>query len=122
MKDQTKDLARVLKVLSVDTRVRIVQLLKGRTLCVNGIARRLGVTSGAVSQHLRVMRDTRLVFDEKNGNEVHYRLNEEALAAWRTQADTLLDPSAEPCDCGPGEECECHEEKAAGHRCCGSHE
>ena len=74
--DAPRELARVLKVLSVDTRVRIVQLLKGRRLCVNALAVRLAITQGAVSQHLRIMRDAHLVIDEKCGYFVHYRLNE----------------------------------------------
>ena len=90
--DDPKELARILKVLSVDTRVRIVCLLKGRALCVNALATRLGVTQGAVSQHLRVMRDASLVIDEKRGFYVHYRLNEQTLAAWREAIDQLLDP------------------------------
>ncbi len=88
-----KELARLLKVLSVETRVRIVQLLKGRALCVNALAARLNVTQGAVSQHLRFMRDAGLVIDEKRGYFVHYRLNEDTLAAWREEIDRLLDPS-----------------------------
>ncbi len=89
-----KSLARLLKVLSVDSRVRIVQLLKGRALCVNALARRLDVTQGAVSQHLRIMRDAGLVVDEKRGAFVHYRLNEGTLAAWREEIDALLDPTS----------------------------
>ena len=86
-------LARVLKVLSVPARVRIAQLLKGRALCVNAIAAQLEVTQGAVSQHLRVMRDAGLVTDEKRGYFVHYRLNELTLAAWREAIVELLDPT-----------------------------
>ena len=92
MLGEPKDLARLLKVLSVGTRVRIVQLLKGRALCVNALAARLDVTQGAVSQHLRVMRDAGLVVDEKRGYYVHYRLNEDTLAAWREEIGKLLDP------------------------------
>jgi DNA-binding transcriptional ArsR family regulator len=87
-----KEVARLLKVLSVESRVRIVRLLKGRALCVNALAARLDVTQGAVSQHLRIMRDAGLVIDEKRGYYVHYRLNEKTLAAWRDQIDRLLDP------------------------------
>ncbi len=94
---EPKDLARVLKVLAVETRVRIVQLLKGRALCVNALAARLDVTQGAVSQHLRVMRDAGLVIDEKRGYFVHYRLNAETLAAWREEIDELLDPKRGTC-------------------------
>jgi DNA-binding transcriptional ArsR family regulator len=92
-----KALSRVLKVLSVEARVRIVQLLKGRALCVNALAARLDVTPGAVSQHLRIMRDAGLVIDEKRGYFVHYRLNENTLAAWREETANLLDPTHGAC-------------------------
>ncbi len=88
-----KALSRLLKVLAVEARVRIVQLLKGRRLCVKALASRLDVTSGAVSQHLRIMRDAGLVSDEKHGYFVHYRLNEDTLIAWRKAIDRLLDPA-----------------------------
>ena len=90
-------LARLLNVLSVSTRVRIVQLLKGRALCVSALAARLDVTQGAVSQHLRIMRDVELVIDERRGYYVHYRLNEETLATWRTAIGQLLDPTLGAC-------------------------
>lgn len=86
----SKELARLLKVLSVETRVRIVRLLKQQPLCVGALASRLDVTPGAVSQHLRIMRDAGLVIDEKRGYYVHYRLNEKTLAACREEIDKLL--------------------------------
>jgi DNA-binding transcriptional ArsR family regulator len=58
----------------------------------NALAARLEVTQGAVSQHLRVMRDADLVIDERRGYRVHYRLNEEILEQWRTDIDALLAP------------------------------
>ena len=94
---KTDQFARLLKVLSVGTRVRIVQLLKGKPMCVNALAARLDVTQGAVSQHLRIMRDAGLVIDEKRGYFVHYRLNEDTLAAWRKEIDKLLDPKHGVC-------------------------
>jgi len=87
------ELGRLLKVLSVGTRVRIVQLLKARALCVNALAARLDVTQGAVSQHLRILRDAGLVIGEKRGYFVHYRLNEKTLAAWREAIGELLAPA-----------------------------
>jgi DNA-binding transcriptional ArsR family regulator len=100
MAHEADELARVLKVLSVGTRVRIVQILKGRVLCVGALASQLDVTQGAVSQHLRVMRDAGLVIDEKRGYYVHYRLNEETLDKWRKQIDGLLATSATvKCQC-----------------------
>jgi DNA-binding transcriptional ArsR family regulator len=83
----------MLKVLAVPARVRIVQLLKERALCVGALTARLEVTQGAVSQHLRILRDAGLVVDERRGYYVHYRLNERTLAAWRTAVSELLDPA-----------------------------
>ncbi len=78
------------RVLSVETRVRTVQLLKDRALCVNALAARLGVTPAAVSQHLRVLRDAKIVVAERRGYHVHYRADPEILAAWKDLADELL--------------------------------
>ncbi len=78
-----ENLAHVCKLLSVDTRVRIVQLLKDRTLCVGAISDRLNITQGAVSQHLRILREADLVIPEKRGYYVHYRLNRQAMAKFK---------------------------------------
>ena len=88
-------LARVFRALSVDTRVRIVQLLKERSQCVNALASRLGVTPAAVSQHLRILRDADLVTGEKRGYYVHYEVNGKTLEAWKTLANQLLSPTVE---------------------------
>ena len=95
MKDSPA-LARVLKALSVDARLRIVRLLKGRALCVGALSGRLDVTQGAVSQHLRILRDAGLVTGEKRGYYVHYRLNEPQLARWKGRIAELLSLPDEP--------------------------
>ena len=97
MNEEADKLAQWLKVLSVGTRVRIVQLLKGHALCVNALAHRLGVTQSAVSQHLRVLRQADLVIDEKRGYYVHYRLNEETFAEWKEAIGHMLDTKFENC-------------------------
>jgi DNA-binding transcriptional ArsR family regulator len=97
MDQEAKNLAQLFKVLSVGTRVRIVQFLKGRALCVNALANRLNVTQGAVSQHLRVLRQAGLVIDEKRGYYVHYRLNDKTLTAWKEAFEKILDTESEQC-------------------------
>jgi DNA-binding transcriptional ArsR family regulator len=82
--------ARIFKVLSVGTRVRMIELLKNRSLCVNALARDLEITSAAVSQHLRILRDVDIVIAEKQGYFVHYRVNKETLAEWRKTLGSLL--------------------------------
>lgn len=89
--DEAQRLARIFKAFSVDTRVRIVMLLRERTLCVNAIAAHLGISAAAVSQHLRVLREAGLVVAEKRGYYVHYRLDTKTLTKWRRTIDRLLE-------------------------------
>ena len=94
----TSDLADVCRILSVPARVRIVELLSRRTLCVGALAGRLSVTQGAVSQHLRILKDAGLVVGEKRGYYVHYRLNRRTLARCKSAINKLLDAALR----GPG--------------------
>jgi len=91
---KTSDLAYVCKILSVGTRVRILQLLKSRALCVGVLSARLDVTQGAVSQHLRILKEADLVVAEKRGYFVHYKLNEKTLRKWKSMVDRLLTTNA----------------------------
>ena len=90
MLTDAQKIARVFKTLSVDTRVHILQLLKEHALCVNALASRLDISTAAVSQHLRILRDADLVVPEKRGYFVHYRVNEDTLAKWRELSDEIL--------------------------------
>ena len=79
-----------MKILSVETRLHILQLLRNRNLCVGALTCQLGLTQGAVSQHLKVLRETGFVIAQRQGYFVHYRVNEDALAQWRNQINELL--------------------------------
>lgn len=86
-----QELARIFKALSAEARVRILQLLRDQPLCVGALAARLDITQGAVSQHLRVLRDLNVVTAEKRGYYVHYQLNRETLAKWKEAMQDLLE-------------------------------
>jgi len=83
--------ARIFKVLSVNTRVRMIHLLKKQALCVNALARALDITPAAVSQHLRILRDAEIVIADKRGYFVHYQINRKTLNEWNAMAKHLLD-------------------------------
>lgn len=85
------EVAETMKVLSVETRLRILLLLRDRRLCVGALARRLGLTQGAVSQHLKVLRGAGLVRARREGYYVHYAVNEAELALWRDQVVGWVD-------------------------------
>ncbi len=88
-----EETARLAGVLSAEARVRILLLLKDRALCVGALAGRLGISSAAVSQHLRILRDAGLVEPDKRANFVHYRVNAEKLAKCGRVMDALLSVS-----------------------------
>ena len=97
MNKEADKLARWLKVLSVGTRLKIIQLLNGRALCVNALSHRLDITQSAVSQHLRVLREAGLVIDEKRGYYVHYQLNEETFSKWKESINHVLEVKSDNC-------------------------
>ena len=60
--------AEIFKVLSVETRVKIIELLKANgALGVKEISERLGLSSPAVSQHLKILKQAGLVRSERRG-------------------------------------------------------
>lgn len=97
-----KEIAAFFSLLSVETRISIIRLLGVKPLCVNAIAQQLGMTQSAVSQHLRVLRNVRLVEGEKRGYFVHYRVAFDTLEPWQRNVLALLEihPPSEEAD-GP---------------------
>jgi ArsR family transcriptional regulator, arsenate/arsenite/antimonite-responsive transcriptional repressor len=65
----------ILKVLAVHSRFQIVKLISHRQYCVNALAQRVGISQSAVSQHLKILKDCKLVFARRYGSIVHYRLD-----------------------------------------------
>ena len=92
MADDRK-VAAVFKVLSVDSRVRIIKLLKNKPLCVKALAAKLRISPPAVSQHLRILRYANLVIPDKRGYYVHYLINDKVLAEWHKLTGELLNPA-----------------------------
>ncbi len=72
-------LAEVFQALSDPNRLRILEILLSvpHSICVNGIAKRLGISQSAVSQHLKVLKNNGLVIDRKESYYKHYSLNSE---------------------------------------------
>jgi DNA-binding transcriptional ArsR family regulator len=74
----------ICKVLSVETRLQIIKLLKTKgPLGAKDIAGYLGVTVAAVSQHLKILSQAGVVTGERKGFCIPYTLNEEVLGQFR---------------------------------------
>ncbi|HBA53332.1 MAG TPA: ArsR family transcriptional regulator [Syntrophorhabdus aromaticivorans] len=74
-----KELLSLFKALSDETRLRIVKLLENGELCVCHIVAAVDMSQPKVSFHLKVLKDSGLVKDRREGKWMHYRLNESDL-------------------------------------------
>jgi len=75
-----KALAVETKALAVETRVKIIDLLKSEgPLGAKKISELLGVTPAAVSQHLKILKQAGFVRSERNGYWIPYSIDEGAL-------------------------------------------
>jgi len=86
--------AEIFKILGVETRVKILDLLKNRgPLGAKELARTLNITVAAISQHLKILKQAGLLRSERKGYWIPYSINEDALEKCRA---LLL----EVCSCG----------------------
>jgi DNA-binding transcriptional ArsR family regulator len=71
------------------TRRSILECLTEGPLAVGELAERLPISRPAVSQHLKVLKQTGLVSDESIGTRNYYRLDPAGVMALRDQLDTF---------------------------------
>ena|SRR3989339_826052 len=88
-----KEVAEQFKILSVDKRIEIIELLKKESMSVNALAEVLKITQSAASQHLRVLRGAGLVKNERRGYWIYYSLNRDTLEKCRQRLNRI-------CTCG----------------------
>ena len=74
------ELLSVMKALSEEIRIRILNLLKGGELCVCELEHILGINQSNASRHLNRLTNAKLINFEKRALYVYYQINEKALA------------------------------------------
>ena len=80
---------RSLEALAHPTRRALFERLRGGPSSVNELAAAVPVSQPAVSQHLRVLKEARLVRVRKEGNRRIYSLDHTGLAELRSYFDEL---------------------------------
>jgi len=65
----------IFKALGDRNRLRILKMLEVKPLCVCEIKEVLGLAASTTSKHLSILKETRLVFEQKEGKWVNYHLN-----------------------------------------------
>ena len=71
------DLAELFKIFGDSTRIKILYVLFESEMCVCDIAQLLGISQSAVSHHLRVLKQSKLVKFRKEGKSVIYSLTDD---------------------------------------------
>lgn len=75
-----KDTERAFKAIGQASRLRILKVLaQAGEMCVCELQEVLGMNQPAISQHLRVLRESGLVDERKEGLWVFYSVNKEAI-------------------------------------------
>ena len=70
-----------MKALDDETRLKILNLITrhGSSLHGKSIAERLGISASAVSRHLALLKDGKLIVEEPQKNLITYRFQKETL-------------------------------------------
>ncbi len=72
--DELYDLAEIFKVFGDSTRIKILYVLFEQEMCVCDIAQLLNMTQSAISHQLKILKQSRLVKNRREGKTVFYSL------------------------------------------------
>ena len=72
--DELYDLAEIFKVFGDSTRIKILYVLFEQEMCVCDIAQLLNMTQSAISHQLKILKQSRLVKNRREGKAVFYSL------------------------------------------------
>ena len=65
-------------------------MLEKRSLCVCEITAILGLANSTTSKHLSILKDAKLIFEQKDGKWVNYHLNKTTQNKYAREALTLI--------------------------------
>ena len=100
---QTTDISTVMRALADPTRRSVFErIAKSQEITVVELTRGSGVTQGAISQHLKALKQAGLVNERPEGRNVYYRAQPEGLEPlfdwmsyysefWRERLENLRD-------------------------------
>src|SRR5512142_3092579 len=105
IREQLPIMAEFHMALSDVNRLRMIRILATeKDVTVGELAKRLGISQPAVSQHLRVLKMTGLLVPERRGNRTIYRIDVGQLGKYRSLEDEMYDLVLTACEeCGAKE-------------------
>jgi len=89
--DKLKKVIKILKALSDESRVRIVNLLKAKSgVCVCEITEIINLSQPTISSHLKKLEEAGIITFKKDGLWVNYYLNDEMDSESRELIDLII--------------------------------
>lgn len=93
------DLLKTLKALSHINRIRIINLLNYKELCVCELENIMGLNQSNVSRHLGKLKNANLIIGEKKAQWVYYKINEKLFNDHEFLQNILEQELKEDLDC-----------------------
>jgi DNA-binding transcriptional ArsR family regulator len=93
-------MAEVFKALGDVNRLYIIGILasdKYDRVCVTDLAKKLEITQPATSQHLRTLKNVRIIESMKEGNFIYYRFSRDTLIEYKAHIDDLFNQVLNKC-------------------------
>lgn len=84
------DTAKILKAISDPKRLRIVDMLSCGELCACKILEAFHITQPTLSHDMKVLLESGIVCDRREGKNIFYSLNRERLAAFEHTLQDIL--------------------------------
>lgn len=79
----------MLKALAVRNRLKIIELLSDKPLCVCEIEKSLDLSQNLVSHHLSVLKEVKIVENCKCGKNNYYSLNKDVISSLAQKINKL---------------------------------
>jgi len=84
-----KQYAILLKALSDETRIKIIDMLSNGELCACNILEEFKITQPTLSYHMKTLCDSNLVSSRRDGIWMKYSINEDVLDSIRILFDNI---------------------------------
>lgn len=70
---------KIFKALADENRIKILKIISMKNICAKGIAKHINVTEAAVSQHIKILKESGLIEGYKRGYHIVYKINMKSL-------------------------------------------
>lgn len=86
--------AKIFKAMAHSTRLLIIDELSRHERCVNELTEMIGADMSTVSKHLSLLKGAGIVFDEKRGTQIYYKLKVPCILEFVHCVETVLRTNA----------------------------